>query len=237
MTATSATRPVLYILPGLLCDESVFAHQIEGLKVICEVRAPHFRGLDSIDAMARFVLAGAPRKFSLAGFSMGGRVAMQIMRIAPERVERLCLFDTGATPEPVDGAQKRKPLVDIAYTKGRRALADVWLPPMLGSSLRDNVAFKAPIIEMIERSTPADHEKQIKALVERPDMRDVLPKITCPTLIVCGAQDAFSTPAQHREMADSIPGAELLIIEDAGHFVSMEQPEVFTRALRKFMGM
>ncbi len=230
-------HPVLYILPGLLCDESIFVRQRDDLADICEVRSPHFRGLDSIDAMARHILDQAPPKFSLAGFSMGGRVAFQIMKLAPERVERLCLFDTGPTPEPEGGREKRKVLTDLAYKKGMAALAAVWLPGMLAPSRREDEAFKKPLIDMICRTSPEDHEKQIKALVERPDARPVLPTIRCPTMVLCGAQDEWSTPEEHRDMAAKIPGAELVIIEGAGHFVSVEEPEAFSAALRKFMAM
>lgn len=230
-------KPVLYILPGLLCDESIFAQQKAALADICEVRSPHFRGFDSIVAMAQHVLETAPPKFSLAGFSMGGRVAFQIMRLAPERVERLCLFDTGPTPEPAGGAEKRKPLVDLAYAKGMEALSDVWLPPMLAPRRRTDDAFRQPLVDMIKRFSPEDHEKQIKALVERPDATPLLKTFTCPVLVICGAQDEWSTPEQHKEMAAQIPGSELAIIEDAGHFVSVEQPEEFTRLMRHFMAM
>ena len=228
---------VLYILPGLMCDESIFSHQKAGLADICEVRSPKFWDFDSITAMAQHVLESAPPKFSLAGFSMGGRGALQIMRIAPERVERLCLFDTSALPEPEDGREKRKVLVELAYKKGMAALAAFWLPPMLAPARRSDPGFQKPLIDMLLRNTPEQHEKQIKALVERPDSRDLLDKFKCPVLIVCGAQDEWSTPAQHKEMADAIPGSELVIIEDAGHFVSVEQPEIFTRLMRRFMAM
>ena len=227
-------RPVLYILPGLLCDESVFADQRRDLADVFEVRSPHFRGYDSMASMAGHVLRDAPERFMLAGFSMGGRVAMQIMSTAPQRVEKLCLFDTGATPEPAGGWEKRKPLIDMAYEQGMEAMARVWLPPMLGPDRARDEAFKQPLIEMICKASALEHEQQIRALVNRPDYEPLLAKITCPTLVLCGAQDAWSTPDQHRAMAAAIPGAQLKIIEGAGHFVSVEQPVAFTHALRTF---
>lgn len=230
-------KPILFILPGLLCDGSIFARQKESLGELCDVRTPDFRGFDSIIAMARYVLDQAPPRFALAGFSMGGRVSMQIMRLAPERVERLCLFDTGASAEPEGGALKRQALVDLAYERGMEALAAAWLPPMLAPARRGDAAFQKPLIDMIKRFTPEDHEKQIKALVERPDATAILPTIACPTLIVCGAEDEWSTPEQHREMAAAIPGARLEIVAGAGHFVSVEQPEAFSLLLREFMAM
>lgn len=230
-----SSKPNLLILPGLLCDESVFADQMTGLADICTVSSTHFRGFDSLEAMARHVLDIAPPTFALAGFSMGGRVAFQIMRLAPERVERLCLFDTGAAAEPEGGAAARKPLVDLAYKEGMEALANAWLPPMLGKTRRNDKAFQKPIIEMICRSTPEDHEKQIKALVSRPDATPLLATIKCPTLVLCGEDDAFTTPSVHAQMTAAIPGAQLTIIPDAGHFVSMEQPALFNAALRSWL--
>lgn len=232
-----SAKPVLFILPGLLCDGSIFEAQKQALADICEVRSPDFAGFDSIVAMAQHVIDQAPLKFSLAGFSMGGRVALQVMRLAGARVERLCLFDTGATPEPAGGAQKRKAVVDLANEKGMEALASVWLPPMLAPSRRADSAFQKPLIEMICRFSPEDHEKQIKALVERPDATPLLAKIECPVMVICGAEDEWSTPEQHREMADAIPRSRLEIIEDAGHFVSVEAPQEFSRLLREFMAM
>lgn len=227
-------RPVLYILPGLLCDENVFADQRRDLADLFEVRSPHFRGFDSMETMAAHVLKDAPERFMLAGFSMGGRVAMQIMSVAAPRVQKLCLFDTGATPEPPDGWEKRKPLVDMAYEQGMEAVARVWLPPMLAPGRANDEDFKHPLIEMICKTSPLEHEKQIRALVNRPDYGPLLAKIACPTLVLCGAQDAWSTPDQHRALAAAIPGAQLKIIEGAGHFVSVEQPAAFTSALRAF---
>jgi pimeloyl-ACP methyl ester carboxylesterase len=231
----AAPLPVLYLLPGLLCDESIFQHQHDNLADVCEVRRPRFRGLDSLDAMARRVLDEAPPRFSLAGFSMGGRVALQIMRHAPDRVERLCLCDTGVKPNVPGGAAQRQVLVELAFRQGMEALAAAWLPGMLAPAHRQDTRLTAPLFRMIGRFTPQDHAGQIKALVERPDARPILPGIRCPTLVVCGEQDAWAPPGQHREIAAAIPGAELLVIPDSGHFVSIEQPEAFTRALRRFM--
>ncbi len=231
-----STRPVLMLLPGLLCDESVFSHQHAGLADLCDVRSPHFRGFDSLEGMAQHVLDIAPPKFSLAGFSMGGRVSFQIVKMAPERVERLCLFDTGAAPEPEGGREARQKLVDLAYNVGMEALANAWLPFMLGKARKDDAAFKKPIIEMVQRSTPDDHEKQVRALVERPDFRPHLKDIACPTAVICGEEDAATPPSVHAEIAAAIPGAQLTVIADSGHFLPMEQPQAFTAALRKWMG-
>lgn len=230
-----SAKPTLCLLPGLLCDESVFSHQIEALSDLCDIIVPQFRGLDSLEAMARHVLEIAPSKFAMAGFSMGGRTSFQVMRMAPERIERLCLFDTSAEPEPPAAIPGRQKLVDLAYNEGMEALGNAWLPGMLGKSKRDDADFKIPIIQMICRSTPEQHEKQIKALIERPDARPILDTITCPTAIICGDEDAATTPSVHAEMAAAIPGSQLTIIGDAGHFALCEQPGAFNAALRQWL--
>jgi pimeloyl-ACP methyl ester carboxylesterase len=230
-------RPVLYLLPGLLCDETVFAPQMAALADACEIRIPSFRGLDSFDAMANAVLETAPPTFSMAGFSMGGRVAFHIARTALNRIERFCAFDTGVVPASEAELPKRQALVDLANKDGMAALVAAWLPPMLHEARRDDAAFTAPLKEMVLRFTPQDHEKQVRALINRPDMRPVLPTITCPTLIACGAQDGFSPPSDHEVIAAAIPGAKLVIIEGSGHFLPVEQPALFNEALRAWMNI
>lgn len=231
------SRPVLYMLPGLLCDEAVFAAQIAALSDVCEVRAPIFRGLDSFDAMAQAVLADAPPRFSVAGFSMGGRVAFHLASIAMDRIQRFCAFDTGVIPASEAELPKRQALVDLANREGMAALVAAWLPPMLHETHRNDVAFTAPLMDMVMRFSPQDHEKQIRALINRPDMRPVLPQIKCPTLIACGRQDGFSPPADHEAIAAAIPGARLAIIDDSGHFLPVEQPDALNKALREWFSI
>lgn len=233
--SVKVSRPVLYLLPGLLCDDAVFQHQISGLADLCEVRVPVFRGLGSFDEMAHAVLDSAPARFSIAGFSMGGRVAFRIAALAPERIERFCAFDTSAEPVAEGELPKRQAVIDLAWREGMAALAKAWLPPMLHPSRRNDPAFIEPLTRMVLRSTPEDHEKQIRALIARPDARPVLPAIKAPALIACGREDEWSPPAQHEAMAAAIPGARLVIIENAGHFLPVEQPEAFTKALRAWM--
>jgi pimeloyl-ACP methyl ester carboxylesterase len=228
-------KPVLYLLPGLLCDEATFAPQLADLGDVCDVRVADFRGFSSLTDMALHVLEIAPARFSIAGFSMGGRVAFEIWRLAPERIERFCVFDTGVAPLAEGEIEKRQAVIDLAWRDGMEALAQAWLPPMLHPRRRDDADFMAPLKAMVLRFTPETHEKQIRALIGRPDARPVLKTISCPTLVACGRDDAWSPPAQHEDMAAQIPGAELVVVDDCGHFLPMEQPEAFNRAIRAWM--
>ena len=232
-----AKRPTLYLLPGLLCDAYTYAHQQRALEGEFDVRVLDFFGLDSMTSMAERVLNDAPERFSVCGFSMGGRVAMQMYRLAPERFERLCLLDTGVTPVAEGEAEKRQVLVDLAHAKGMDALIDAWLPPMLHPARRNDPAFMGPLSDMVRRASPDIFEKQIRALLGRLDARPLLPTLKIPTVVAVGRQDEWSTVEQHEDIAKLIPKAKMVVIEDSGHFTPVEQPDVLTAILRDMMAM
>lgn len=215
----------VFLLPGLLCDETIWANQREALG---DVVIPDFRHVNSIEAMAQLMLDGAPERFSVAGHSMGGRVALEVVRMAPDRVERLALLDTGVHPRATNEVSKRGELIELARREGMGALAARWLPPMLHP---DHSALLQPLTEMVKRSTPETFANQQRALLDRPDARAVLPRIHCPTLVLCGKQDAWSPVSQHEEIAAAIPQSKLVIIDDCGHMSPVEQPTAVTKAL------
>ena len=228
-------RPVLYLLPGLLCDATVWAAQVQGLSDIAEIRTPDFLGHDSIAGMAAFVLDQAPERFAVAGHSMGARVALAIMRLAPERVTHLALLDTGTHPPAAGEAEKRQVLVDLAAHQGMAALADRWLPPMVHPDRLHDAPFMAGLRAMVMRASPEIYAGQIRALLARPDAQAGLAAITCPVLIGVGRQDAWSPPSQHEAMAQTIPHATYVIFEDSGHMAPVEAPCAVTTALREWI--
>jgi pimeloyl-ACP methyl ester carboxylesterase len=228
-------KPTLFLLPGLLCDETVWAHQVAALASFAEIRVADFRSFDSLTAMARAVLAGAPERFALAGHSMGARVALEVVRLAAPRVARLALLDTGTHEVRPGEVAKRQELVDLANREGMMALAARWLPPMVHPDRLGDERLMAPLHAMILRMTPAIHARQIKALLDRPDAEAVLPTIRCPVLIGVGRQDAWSPLAQHEAIAAAIPHAKLVVFEDSGHMAPMEAPEAVTAALRGWL--
>ena len=229
-------RPRIVFLPGLLCDAEVFAVQVAALAPFADVAVADFTGCDSIEAMADVALDRLPGPVSLVGFSMGGRAALECVRRAPERVERLVLMDTGAAPARDGEAAGRMELVDLAHRDGMTALATRWLPPMVHVDRETDPALIGPLTAMVERMTPAIFERQIRALIGRPDARPLLAAIHCPTLVVVGRQDRWSPLAQNRELAETIPGARLAVIEDSGHFSPAEGPEAVAGALAGFFG-
>ena len=166
---------------------------------------------------------------------MGGRVALEIWRLAPGRLERLALLSTGFHgPRPGEEAP-RMALVRIAYEEGMDAVADRWLPPMVHPSRLDDVELIAPLRAMVRRYTPEAFEAQQRAGLGRPDAAGYLPRIACPTLVSCGRQDGWSPVPQHEQMAAAIPGATLRLIEHCGHMSTVERPAEVTDALAAWL--
>lgn len=225
----------LFLVPGLLCDAAIWTHQIAALGSRYDIRVPDLTGDDSIDAMVDRVLDGAPPTFSIAGHSMGGRVAMRLIARAPERVRRLALLDTGVHPPRPGEAEARQVLLDVSASQGMPALADLWLPPMVRDGALDDDALRASLHAMVERMDPTVHRRQIAALLGRPDAQPGLRAIDCPVLVGVGAEDRWSPPEQHRLIADAIPGADLIVFADGGHMAPVEAPEAVTAALAQWM--
>jgi len=225
----------LYLLCGVLCDEEVWQGQLPALRARYDVRVVSFQAFDTLAAMAEHVLGRAPDQISLAGHSMGGRVALEVYRRAPGRVARLALLDTGFEPPGPDEAQKRGAMVDLAAAEGIEAIAETWARPMIGRSNQDDAELLARIVRMVGRMSAQIYARQTRALLSRPDAADVLAKITCPTLVLCGLEDTWSPPERHRRMAEMIAGAQLRLIDHCGHMAMMEQPAEVQTALAEWM--
>ncbi|HEY3809501.1 MAG TPA: alpha/beta hydrolase [Steroidobacteraceae bacterium] len=229
------------LIPGLMCDQGVWGAQLAALRersIGCSVAA---HGLaDSLPDMAAAVLAAQPGPFAVAGHSMGGRVALEIARQAGDRLRGAVLLDTGFRPlAPGEAGERERQgrfkLLEQAQREGIRAMATVWLRGMVHPSrLADGVLIEA-ILAMFERRSVAEFAAQIQALLRRPDTTALLPKIECPTLLLCGEQDQWSPPEQHREMLQLLRGGELIVVPNSGHMSPMEQPEAVSAALLAFL--
>ncbi|MFM8807913.1 MAG: alpha/beta fold hydrolase [Chthoniobacterales bacterium] len=228
-------RPTVYLLPGLLCDKTVWSAQHTALSAWADVLGPDFRGSRSLRDMAAAVLAEAPEHFSVAGHSMGGRVALEMHRAAPERVDRIALLSTSCRPADGDEPARRKAFIDIARRDGMTALASAWLPRLLHPDHLANQDIVDAISRSIESCSLVELEGQIEALLERADDAENLRGIRCPALIACGREDAWGSADEHRTMASVIPHATLAIIERCGHMAPMEQPDEVNRLLVEWM--
>lgn len=228
------------LLPGLMCDRAVWAAQIEALAPLAACQVMAYGALDSLAAMAEHVIEHAPPgRFALAGHSMGGRVAFEVLRRVPERIERLALLDTATHPLP-DGeagaTEKagRLRLLEIARTQGMQAMAREWATGMVHPAHRGEPVFEA-IVDMIARATPEIFAAQIRALLARPDAAPLLATIRCPTLVLCGREDGWSPPARHEFMHQRIAGSQLVVIERCGHMSTMERPVAVSAALADWL--
>lgn len=236
MTTTS-----LMLIPGLMCDATVWEPLLPALAAQADCRICEHGDADDITAMAERVLADAPARFAVAGHSMGGRVALEVLRLAPGRVTRLALLDTGykARASGAAGeeeARKRQALLDIARNQGVRAMAAQWVQGMLEPARLSDAALVEAIVAMFARKSADIFARQIRALLARPDATPVLRAVRVPSLVLCGRADSWSPLAQHEEIAALLPQhPPVCLIEHAGHMSTMEQPQAVARALQDWL--
>jgi pimeloyl-ACP methyl ester carboxylesterase len=225
---------MLLFLPGLICDERMFAPQ---LAAFADARAVTGYGLaDSLEQMARIALESAPDTFDVFGHSMGGRVALEVYRQAPERVRRLALSSTGVHPLGEAEPAKRRSLQAIGHDQGFEALVDAWLPPMVAEANRGTSAY-AEMREMCLDAGQEQFDAQINALLCRPEVGSLLPQIACPTLVMTGELDEWSPPAQPQTIAAAIPNSQFVIVPGAGHMLTREAPDAVNAAIARWLQM
>ncbi len=235
-----AERPALLLLPGMMCDYAAWQAQIDGLADLCSPRLVDFRDADSIEAMADIALSQAPARFALAGHSMGGRVAQAVYRLAPERISHLALLATDFRA-PLDEAERaaeaarRDGMLSLVGSIGLDAFARNWTRQVVAPSRLDDEPLLLAVAEMMMRHTPAQLAAQTLAGLTRPDFADLLPTISCPTLLIAGAKDTLRPVETLRGMASRIPHAKLLVFEDCGHMIAMEHPQQTTDAMRAWL--
>jgi pimeloyl-ACP methyl ester carboxylesterase len=232
----------LLLLPGLLCDASAWSAVASRLPGAFRAAVADYGDAHRLDEMAARVLAAAPSRFSLAGHSMGGRVALEVVRLAPERVRRLALLDTGHRARPAgaageDEARRRMALVGLARERGMRAMGREWVRGMVHPARLDDAGLMDAILDMIDRSTPERYAAQVEALLARPDRGDLLRRVAVPTLVGCGRDDRWSPPDQHRELAALVVGARLAFFDDCGHMAPMERPDAVAAALTGWLSI
>ena len=235
-TGERASTP-LVLVPGLLCDERLWQPQAERLADLADPVIANVIGDGSVSEMARSVLGVAPSsgRFALAGLSMGGYVALEILRVAPERVARLALLDTSARADTPEQTFARRELIELAE-KGRfEEVPRRLLPRVLHPDRLDDERRTSTVFGMANAVGPEAFVRQEEAIIGRPDSRRHLPNIACPTLVLCGREDALTPLPLHEEMASLIPCSRLRVVEKCGHLSTLERPEAVTAALREWL--
>ncbi len=228
-------RPTLVLLPGLLNTHKVFDRVIAELGDAAQVIVPELYAHDTIGAMADAALGMAPERFSLGGFSMGGYVAFEILRRAPERVERLALIDTQAAPDAPESTARRRGFVEQTQLGRFHGVTSSLLPNLVHPTRLADPAVIDPIVEMATHVGAEGFTREQRAIMARPDSRPLLVDIKIPTVVIFGRQDRVIPLARAEEMAADISNSQLVVIEQCGHMAPLEKPAEVAAALRRWL--
>ena len=227
----SETKQPLVLLPGTLCDEHLWAHQVKHLSDVAEIHFGDLSQSSSVSDVARDVLQNAPNKFALTGHSMGAIIAFEIMRQAPERVTKLAILSgnaRGSTPANHEAWDKWEELT-------RSGRFEEVLDALTSWTHQDNSLLHSVIKLMGYRVGEEAFLKQLDTLRSREDRREMLPEIACPTLLIAGRSDPATPVELHEEIKEKMLQAALVIVEECGHYSMLEQPVTVTAALRTWL--
>lgn len=224
----------LVLLPGTLCDERLFAPLADRLE-----QGPVIVGdmglASSAPGLARALLATLPARFALAGFSLGGIVALEMVAQAPERVARLALMDTTARPDPAPNAALRRQAARDARAHGTDGYILGSWEQLVAPVNRGRRDLRDTLLAMARAGGAALLARQGEVAIARADSRPRLPAIRAPTLVLAGEHEAVCPVEAHREIARAIPGAEMAVIPDAGHFAPLENPDAVAHHITRWL--
>lgn len=229
------TKIPLVMIPGLACTGALFAAQIPVLAQEREVIIADHAGYDRMQDIAADILAKAPPRFALAGLSMGGYISFEIMRQAPQRVERLCLMDTSARADMPEKTALREEALELVAAGKFMAVCHSTLNLSIAASRHEDDVLKQAIIGMAQDLGAQAWARQTRAIMGRVNSVPMLEGIICPTLVIVGDEDNLTPLDCAEEMAGGIAGARLEVISDCGHMSSMEQPDVLTKLLQEWL--
>jgi len=224
--------PTIVLIPGLMNDGWVWQAQMSRLSRLAPVFVACNDGCDTLAAMAARIADATIGPLYVAGHSMGGRVALELVATIPDRVARLALLSTGAHGKREAEVAGRMKLVALAKGKGMAAVADAWMPDMMGANA--DAEARDGVRAMLCRADPAVFAAQQQALLNRIDRTALLADINCPTLVATGEQDGWASPTQHAALAAGIPDAQLQVVPGAGHMLPVEAPETLADLLATF---
>ena len=230
-----AKKPQLILIPGLICTQDLWAPQVAGLAELAEIIIADHSKVETMAALAADILAAAPDRFALAGHSMGGYAALEIMRQAPERVDRLALIAASARLDPPHIARRRQDFIEIAGRGRFRGMPSVLLPSLVYRERLEDRALVEMIYKMARDTGAEGFVNQQQAILSRRDSRDILGAIKCPTLILVGMNDVRTPVALHEEMAAAIAKAELVTLARCGHLPTIERPTAVNEAMRRWL--
>lgn len=225
----------IVLLPGLNCTAEVYAAAVPALWQFGSILIPDHKRGSSMAEIAAAILAEAPPSFALAGFSMGGYLAFELLRQAPERITRLALIDTMARLDTPEGLQKRHDAIRLVQAGKLRQLVSANFPLSVHPENAGNPTIRDFSLRMALANGPEVYVRQQQAIITRPDSTAELAGIRVPTTVIVGEADTITPVADAQAMAAAIRGANLVVIERAGHMSPTEQPEAVTRELAGWM--
>ena len=233
---TPRTKQGLVLVPGLLCDELMWQGQLTALAAAADCWVADHTRSQTMAEVAADVLRDAPfEKFALAGLSMGGYVVLEMMRQAAHRVLRLALLDTTARSDTAEQTRKRRDFISLAERGRFLGITDVLLPLLIHPSQLANRELASTIRKMAKNTGRDAFIRQERAIISRSDSLPLLSRIACPTLVMCGRQDALTPLALHEELAAGISGSRLEIVEECGHLSTMERPVETSAAIGRWL--
>lgn len=225
----------MVLVPGLLCTARLYAEQVPVLWRFGPVMIADHRRDDTAAAIAARILAAAPPRFALAGLSMGGYLALEVMRQAPDRVARLALLDTNARGDTPEISERRRRQIELAQNGRLGEIVDQQLPLFVHRDRRGDTSLIEIVRVMAEETGVEAFVRQQRALIGRADLRSHLAAIRCPTLVLVGDGDELTPPTLAKEIAGSITGARLVVVPASGHLSTLEPPVAVNTALVEWM--
>ncbi len=226
----------LLLVPGLLCDAALWRHQLEGLSDAAEVWVTDkHTGYASIGEIAHAIMQEAPAKFSVAGLSMGGYIALEMALNWSARIERLILLDTTAAADTPSQTERRETLIELARRGKIEEIIQSLLPAFVHPERLRDLELVSEIVEMAKRVGTDKFIRQQEAIISRRNQTSNLHRIACPALVICGREDALTPLECSEKLTAGIPDSELLVVPDCGHLSTMESPRRVTEAMRRWL--
>jgi len=236
------TKPSLILIPGLVCNEKLWRHQIDALQDTHDIIVVNHDHADGLVSLARSILDLTSGDFSIAGHSMGGYITFEVWRQAvivmeEKRIERMALIGTQARTDDARMEKGRRDFIKLAKRGRFKGMSPTLIKNFLAPQSLKDKKITSLVYEMATDTGPDGFINQSEIILQRPDSRATLMEITCPTMVLVGEQDKRTPPELAREMADAIPKAHLVTIPNCGHLPMIEQPEAVTKAMKDWLGI
>ena len=226
----------LLLLPGTLCDATLFEHQMNNLAGVCTPQVVDVHLQDNLPDVARYVLNQVDGEFAVAGLSYGGIVAFELWRQSPQRITKMALLNTNPYPASAETREKQQRFVGMAHLgEFREITTDFLKDTMLHPDHQKDLKLRSKVLKMAENVGVQGFVNEVRAQLARPDAVHELPFITCPTLVLTGYEDYVIPFSVHKDMASRMPNSRFVGVPNCGHLSTMEQPEIVTQALRDWL--